>query len=181
VPGARRNLELKAADPAPERTLAAALELGAEDHGILHQRDTYFHAVQGRLKLREAPPAVAELISYLRADREGPKVSNYRVVPVYDPAALIDALTDTLGLRLVVEKRRRLLIWRGVRIHLDSVAGLGDFVELEAVSDRIGGLPEEEARITHLRAQLEIADELLVGRGYADLLERMPGAARIGR
>lgn len=53
----RRNLELKALDPDPARTLAACLELGAQDRGLLHQRDTYFHAVQGRLKLREAPPA----------------------------------------------------------------------------------------------------------------------------
>lgn len=180
MPGARRNLELKAADPAPERTLAAAIALGAEDHGTLHQRDTYFHAVKGRLKLREAPPATAELISYLRADREGPKVSNYRIVPVYDPAALTDALTDTLGLRTVVEKARRLLIWRGVRIHLDRVTGLGDFVELEAVSDRIGGLPEEEARVTHLSAELGIKDDNLVARGYADLLERLPGGLRTG-
>lgn len=67
---------------------------------------------------------MAELISYLRADRDGPKVSNYRIVPVVDPAGLTDALADTLGVRVVVEKARRLLIWRGVRIHLDAVAGL---------------------------------------------------------
>src|SRR5205807_2678558 len=48
------NLEIKAVDPDPEATLAAALALGARDEGTLHQRDTYFHAVQGRLKLREA-------------------------------------------------------------------------------------------------------------------------------
>jgi adenylate cyclase class IV len=174
VAGARRNLELKAADLAPERTPAAALALGAEDHGTLHQRDTYFHAVQGRLKLREAPPATAELISYRRADRDGPKVSHYRIVPVYDPEAITAALDDALGVRVVVEKARRLLIWRGVRIHLDRVARLGDFVELEAVSDRVGGLYEEEARIAELRKALEIADEALVARGYADLLPRLP-------
>ena len=50
----RRNLELKATDPDPAATLEAALALGAADQGTLHQRDTYFHAVQGRLKLREA-------------------------------------------------------------------------------------------------------------------------------
>src|SRR5436190_13112044 len=61
MPGRRRNLEIKAIDPDPHATLRAALELGAEDAGWLHQRDTYFHAVQGRLKLREAPPEPAEL------------------------------------------------------------------------------------------------------------------------
>jgi adenylate cyclase class IV len=60
----RRNLELKASDPDPAATLAAALALGATDQGTLHQRDTYFHVRPGpahpRLKLREAPPATAE-------------------------------------------------------------------------------------------------------------------------
>jgi adenylate cyclase class IV len=175
VTGARRNLELKAVDPEPERTLAAALSLdGAEDQGTLHQRDTYFHAVQGRLKLREAPPAAAELISYQRADRDGPKVSNYRVVQVLDPAGLGEALEDVLGVRTVVEKARRLVLWRGVRIHLDAVAGLGRFVELEAVSAAPGGLYTEEAKIAELRSVLGITGERLVARGYADLLERMP-------
>jgi hypothetical protein len=34
-----------------------------EDRGALQQRDTYFHAVQGRLKLREEGGGPAELIS----------------------------------------------------------------------------------------------------------------------
>jgi adenylate cyclase class IV len=182
VAGARRNLELKAVDPAPDRTLAAALALpGVEDHGALHQRDTYFHAVQGRLKLREAPPAMAQLISYRRADRDGPKVSNYRIVEVLDPEALDDSLSDALGVRAVVEKARRLLVWRGVRIHLDAVVSLGRFVELEAVSDAPGGLYAEEAKIAELRTALGIEDGLLVARGYADLVERLPGVARRAR
>jgi adenylate cyclase class 2 len=132
--------------------------------------------VQGRLKLREAPPAMAELISYLRADRDGPKVSHYRIVPVVDPAGLTDSLADTLGVRVVVEKARRLVLWRGVRIHLDTVEGLGTFVELEALATAPGGLYAEEAKIAELRTALGITDDLLVPRGYADLLERMPGA-----
>ena len=139
---------------------------------MLHQRDTYFHAVQGRLKLREESGGPAELISYRRADRDGPKVSNYRVVPVMDPVGVGEALADALGVRVVVEKARRLLVWRGVRVHLDAVAGLGHFVELEAVSEAPGGLYAEEAKIAELRSALAITDDLLVARGYADLLER---------
>jgi adenylate cyclase class IV len=171
MPAPGRNLEIKAVDPDPPATLAAALEAGARDEGATRQRDTYFFAVQGRLKLREAPPASAELISYARADRTGPSVSHYRRVPVADPGALADALTDALGVRAVVDKRRRLLRWRTVRIHLDQVAGLGDFVELEAVAGG-QGLEAERDRIDELRAALGISDERLVARGYADLLER---------
>lgn len=167
-----RNLELKAIDPDPERTLAAALAHGAEDEGLLRQRDTYFHVVQGRLKLREAPPAMAELISYARADREAPRVSSYRVVAVIDPEGTTAALADVLGVRAVVEKERRLLRWRGVRIHLDAVADLGTFVELEAAAAGVGGLEAEEGKVHELREVLGIADDHLVARGYADLLAR---------
>ena len=166
----RRNLELKAVDPHPDRTLDAALALGAEDHGVLHQRDTYFHAVQGRLKLREAPPEPTELIAYARADRSGPSVSHCRVVPVAEPIGLAEALGDALGVRAVVKKTRRLLLWRTVRIHLDRVAGLGDFVELEAVAASPGGLTAEQVRLEEARARLGLTDDLLVARGYADML-----------
>jgi len=170
LPGRERNLEIKAIDPDPQATLQAALSFGAEDQGVTAQRDTYFHAVTGRLKLREAPPHPAELIAYARAELAGPKVSHYRIVPVADHLALIDALTDSLGVRCVVEKARRLLRWRNVRIHLDRVAGLGDFVELEAIATTPGGLEIERDKVEQLRAALGIADEHLVARGYADLM-----------
>jgi len=172
VSGPARNLEIKAVDPDPARTLEAALALDARDHGVLRQRDTYFHAVQGRLKLREAPPAPAELIAYARTDLEGPKVSNYRVVPVADPGALAEALADALGVRVVVEKARRLLVWRNVRIHLDEVVGLGTFVELEAVAAGVGGLAEERDKVEGLLGALGVTPDRLVPTGYADLLER---------
>jgi adenylate cyclase class IV len=168
----QRNLEVKAVDPDPQATLQAALALGAQDQGELRQRDTYFHAVQGRLKLREAPPRPPELIAYARAELAGPKVSLYRVVPVSDHIALVDALAESLGVRVVVEKVRRLLLWRNVRIHLDRVAGLGHFVEIEAVAASPGGLEVERDRVEELRAVLGIADERLVPVGYADLLAR---------
>lgn len=170
MPGRERNLEIKAVDPDPHATLEAALSFGADDQGVLHQRDTYFHAVTGRLKLREAPPRPAELIAYARAELRGPKVSHYRVVPVADHLALLDALTDSLGVRCVVEKARRLLRWRNVRIHLDRVAGLGHFVELEAVATTPGGLEVERDRVEQLCTALGIGDERLVAQGYADLL-----------
>ncbi len=170
--GPRRNLEIKAVDPDPPATLAAALALDVRDHGVLRQRDTYFHAVQGRLKLREAPPAPAELIAYARGDLAGPKVSNYRIVPVADPAALTAALGDALGVRVVVEKARRLLTWRNVRIHLDDVEGLGAFVELEAVAAGVGGRAGERAKVQGLLDALGVTEERLVAPGYADLLER---------
>ena len=66
-----RNVELKAHDPDPARTLERALAAGARDEGLLRQRDTYFHVAAGRLKLREEDPGGATLIAYERPDDGG--------------------------------------------------------------------------------------------------------------
>src|SRR3954454_5733999 len=119
-----RNVELKARDHDPEATLAAALGHGARDQGVLTQKDTYFATREGRLKLREEHDA-ATLIAYARADEATARTSAYHLVDVPDPAALTAALDASLGTVVVVEKFRRLLLWEGVRIHLDAVEGLG--------------------------------------------------------
>ena len=94
------------------------------------------------------------------------RVSSYRVVPAAD--GTLAALTETLGVDVVVEKRRHLLLWETVRIHLDEVTGLGSFVELEAVADPDSDLAHEHAQIGHLRAELGI-EELREG-SYSDAM-----------
>ncbi|HEX2102428.1 MAG TPA: cytidine deaminase [Solirubrobacteraceae bacterium] len=166
----RRNVELKARDRDPARSLARARAVGAEDRGELRQRDTYFAAPRGRLKLREQEPGGAELIAYERADEAAARESRYRLAPVADGPALRHALDAALGTTVVVDKRRHLLVWEGVRIHLDRVEGLGAFVELEGVAEPESDLSAEAGRVARLRAELGIADDDLVATGYADLL-----------
>jgi homotetrameric cytidine deaminase len=168
----RRNLEIKARDADPRRSLEAALALGAVDQGELTQRDTYFAGAQGRLKLRRQTPGADELIQYRRPDEAGPRVSEFRVVPVAEAEALEQALDAALGTLVVVEKRRRLLLWDGVRIHLDDVGGLGTFVELEA--------PEDGAdKVDRLTEALQVGEP--IAGSYSDLLldspERLLAAA----
>lgn len=174
----QRNVELKAVDPDPQGTLVRARALGAGDQGVLIQRDTYFHARRGRLKLREEQPGSAHLIGYARADEDPDvRVSEYRIVPVPDPVALRDTLEAGLGVRVVVEKRRRLLLWGSVRIHLDEVRGLGAFLELEAVAPAGSDLTQERALVDHLREVLGITDDRLRDGSYSDALARVPQAA----
>jgi homotetrameric cytidine deaminase len=169
-----RNVELKARDVDPERTLAAALAHGATDQGVLEQKDTYFAAREGRLKLREeragdAAPT-ATLIAYARAVEAAARTSAYHLVDVPDPAVLAGALDAALGTVVVVEKFRRLLLWEGVRIHLDAVEGLGTWVELEAVAAPDSDLADEHRKVAELRDVLGMADEHVVADGYAALL-----------
>jgi hypothetical protein len=58
-----RNLELKARDADPRRSLELALALGAEDRGEIEQRDSYFARARGRLNPREQEPGGAEQIA----------------------------------------------------------------------------------------------------------------------
>jgi adenylate cyclase, class 2 len=165
--GPRLNLELKALDPDPGGSLDAGRALGAHDAGTIHQRDTYFGVSRGRLKLREESPGAPHLIAYERADEAAARASRYRTVAVTD-AAMRETLAGVLGVVAVVEKRRRLLLWEGVRVRLDLVAGLGSFVELEAVASPGSDLAHERGLIDRLRSVLDIADHLLVPRSDAD-------------
>jgi homotetrameric cytidine deaminase len=171
---ASRNIEFKARDPRPARTLELALGLGAEDRGEIAQTDTYFARARGRLKLREQQPGDAELIQYRRADTPGARESEYRRVAAADAPALRDALDAALGTLVVVEKRRRLLLHDDVRIHIDEVEGLGSFLELEAVAPPDSDLATEHDKVSRLRAELEIGDDALVAQSYSDLLLDTP-------
>jgi homotetrameric cytidine deaminase len=170
-----RNIEFKARDPQPARTLELALELGAEDRGEIAQRDTYFsQAARGRLKLREQDPGDDELIQYRRADTAGARESEYRRVPVADAPALREALDEALGTLVVVEKRRRLLLHENLRIHIDEVEGLGSFLELEAVAAPDADPAAEHDKLSRLRERLQIPDDALLAESYSDLLLDTP-------
>jgi homotetrameric cytidine deaminase len=168
VSAPRRNIELKAVDADPARSLAAARELGAEDHGILRQRDTYFRTRSGRLKLREEEPGGATLIQYDRPDAAEARESRYRLTSVAEPDTLRASLDAALGTLVVVDKERHLLLWEGVRIHLDTVQGLGSFVELEGVAASGSDLGGEHEKVARLREALGIGE--ILTDSYSDRL-----------
>jgi homotetrameric cytidine deaminase len=170
LPAARRNIEVKARDADPGRTLELALALGAEDRGEISQRDTYFARARGRLKLREQEPGETELIQYRRDHADEARTSHYRRVAAGAADGLREALDEAYGTLVVVEKRRRLLVWEEVRIHLDEVEGLGRFVELEAVAPADSDLTGEHEKVARLREELRIEDGALVAASYSDLL-----------
>ena len=166
----RRNVEIKArvADLAAVEARAAAIaDQGPFD---IAQDDTFFGCPRGRLKLRELAPDRGELIHYERPDQGGPKLSNFVIAPTSDPAALRDALTRALGTAGRVVKKRRLYLAGNTRIHLDRVAGLGDFLELEVVLDASQSVAEGEAEARRIMAALGVVESDLVSGAYVDLL-----------
>jgi homotetrameric cytidine deaminase len=165
-----RNVELKSRDPDPARTLELALALGANDEGEIVQRDTYFDGSRARVKLREQTPGDDELIAYRRPDDDEARVSEYLRVAVPGAEALREALDSAYGTRVVVAKRRRLLLWDDVRIHLDEVEGLGSYMELEALAPQESDLEPARQKVERLRRELQIDDANLVAGSYSDLL-----------
>ena len=147
------NVELKARDPEPDATAARCVALGAEDRGVLVQRDTYFAARHGRLKLRQSGQGDDELIAYRRPDAAEPAESAYVRAAIREAETVGEALEAALGRVVVVAKRRHLFIWENVRIHLDG-----------------SGLARARAKVNMLRDELAIGDDALVAEGYCDLL-----------
>jgi adenylate cyclase, class 2 len=168
---------LKARDRDPDKSEAVCGALGARDCGTLIQRDTYFQARAGRLKLREETGASPHLIAYQRPDQAGERESRYRIVQVECPEELKVALSDALGIKAVVSKRRRLHVWEKVRIHLDDVEGLGSFIEFEAIAPPDSDLSKEQTKIETLRAEFGIREVDLVPGSYGDLIGGYPRSA----
>ncbi len=92
----RRNVECKALDPDPDRSLEVCRQIGAKDHGQIWQQDTYFNVANGGLKLREEHPGRPHLIQFERANEPQQRESRYRIIEVGDGPMLSAALAAEL-------------------------------------------------------------------------------------
>lgn len=140
------------------------------------QTDTYFNVPAGRLKLREFRDEsnASELIFYARSGEAEPRRSDYHILEVTEPAALKSILALALGVRAVVKKKRDVYIFRNVRVHLDEVAGLGSFLELEAVLDEDHLEEDAMVMLGELMREFCIAKEDLLGGSYCELMSENP-------
>jgi len=166
-----KNLEAKFPLADLARAESRATALGYTRRAILNQRDTFFHVPNGKLKLREENSGAA-LIFYRRSDSRTLMLSNYEIAPVSDPATTRHILDAALGTLATVEKVRILLMRDNLRLHLDRVASLGDFGEIEAVIPD-GDDPElSRTAVDELLATLEIIPADLIDVSYFEMLAR---------
>jgi predicted adenylyl cyclase CyaB len=164
-----QNIEIKTPAPDREAVLRALEALGAAAVWIRRQRDIFFHVPAGYLKLRRVEGEPGELIAYTREPGTEPRPSDYEIATVADPEAVESALTRALGVLGVVEKTRRLYTWRHTRIHLDTVSGLGEFLELEAVAREIS-LEEARGEAETVISCLGLDRGAFLDRPYLELL-----------
>lgn len=140
--------------------------------GLDEQVDTYFSVPEGRLKLRQGS-IENSLIRYHRSSNATARLSQVQLTLLQpeQAASLLTTLQSVLPVRVVVRKQRH-IYWLGhAKIHLDSVAGLGDYVEVEIVDyTNSQSLPDMEAQALALQQLLGIRPQHFVGESYSDLL-----------
>lgn len=176
--GRRANVELKARCESLEAARIVCRELGAEFVWEATQTDTYFSTGSYRVKLRESSIGKSEMVWYSRGNAPGARKSSYRLMPVSDPAEKKRIFAADMGIKVVVVKTRSLWRWRGVRIHLDRVEGLGDFLEFEAVLRDELSEAEGHRLVKHLVSAFGIELVDLVSYSYSDLMIRRDSRRR---
>ena len=165
------NIEIKARCKNQDCIHSVLKAHHAEFKGLDHQIDTYFETKSGRLKLREGNIENA-LVYYEREDKEGPKKSDIVLYQTgQSSGSLKDILTKTLGIKVVVEKRREIYFIDNVKFHLDLVEDLGTFVEIEAI-DVTGVIGKEKLheQCREFCTLFNIAKEDYISCSYSDLL-----------
>jgi adenylate cyclase class 2 len=135
-----------------------------------HQTDTYFKVPAGRLKLREGNIENA-LIFYQRTNTAAAKQSDVTLYPHTPDGNLKQILKQSLGIKTVVEKKRRIYFIDNVKFHFDTVTGLGSFVEVEAIdSDGTIGIEKLKAQCQHYEELFDIQPADFIAASYSDLL-----------
>jgi predicted adenylyl cyclase CyaB len=151
-------------------------QLGADRIQRLVQTDSYFRVPRGRLKLRRikeaGTPEHHELISYQRDNNRGPRSSKYEVLPVADGHSTLAFFTACLGLKVEVHKVRKAIVKGNLRIHIDAVRGLGNFLEFELAVTRAHPVSACRKQMQDLLTVFRIAKKDLIAVSYADLLLR---------
>lgn len=142
----------------------------ADFKGEDKQTDTYFNVQHGRLKLREGN-IENNLIFYDRDNNVGPKNSHFKLVKVEDATGLKEALTDSIGVKVVVEKIREIYYIENVKFHLDELRELGTFVEIEA-GNILADLSQEQLKeqCDYYLKELGIKEEDMISNSYSDML-----------
>ena len=166
------NIEIKARVHDFQALKHKAEQLSDTPCQVIPQEDTFFNCSNGRLKLRVLTPQHGQLVYYHRQDVTGPKHSEYQIFETDNPAGLKVILAEAYGVRGVVSKVRYLYMVGQTRIHLDDVAGLGKFMELEVVLQPDQTDEEGQAIAEELMKKLGVLEGDLIDSAYMDLMEK---------
>jgi predicted adenylyl cyclase CyaB len=167
----KSNIEIKAKIIDLGEIKKSIEQLCSPDPSVLNQRDIYYDAKNGRLKLRIFSVNEGELIYYERENIAGPKRSDYSIYKTTDPVKLNETLSSSLQVIGVVEKRRTVYVTGQTRIHLDEVNNLGNFIELEVVLKADQNSKDGISIAKKIIEILGISKKDLIKGSYIDLIK----------
>jgi len=170
-----KNIELKAKVNSMNSLRRRVKDIGAKKTELMSQIDTYFASKSGRLKLREINGKEFVLIQYHRPDTASHKISEFEILKLTKEQAgeLKEMLAETMGVQVVVAKKRELWMYGDTRIHIDTVKNLGNFMELESQIKH----GEKKARNEYdfLMKTLSLNGYEKINQSYSDLLMQTSG------
>jgi len=165
-------IEIKARCTNPSKVRQLLLQqLNIQFIGVDAQMDTYFKISSGRLKLREGN-IENSLIYYDRENKKDAKKSDVTLYKPTEVASLKAVLLAALPTLIVVEKKREIYFIDHIKFHIDTLTGLGSFIEIEVID------ATDAMDITKMKEQcqwymelLDVQKEDLMENSYSDMLQ----------
>jgi adenylate cyclase, class 2 len=141
--------------------------------GTDHQIDTYFNVPKGRLKLREGN-IENSLIYYERSNDASAKESLGLLYKHLPSNALKPILEKIQGIKVVVDKMRKIYFVENVKFHFDTVVNLGTYIEVEALAtDKNITMETLKEQADYYAAFFNIAKDDFIAESYSDLLLKL--------
>jgi len=167
----RRNYEIKVPVTniklAKWKTGSYIRKFDNRHHLVEMQKDIYYKVPGERMKLRIINNKSGNLIYYNRDEKDVKRISKYILAKAENPQELDEILRKFFKILVVVSKTRDIYIADNIRIHLDNVEGLGDFIEFEIVYNN---LISAKKKMKELIDYYELDEKDFIKESYSDML-----------
>lgn len=163
----KKNLEIKY-KPGNSREISYITGLLKNySHTTEKQTDIYYKTIRDRLKLRIINDTEGSLILYNRAEKKNKRISKYTISKTKDFRELDFILRKQFRVLVTVIKKREIYIHKNIRVHIDTVKGLGKFIEIEIIYDDIS---KAKDLMNNLVTELNLDENKFIKVSYSDLL-----------
>jgi len=163
-----KNLEIKLKLDNASQILSIRNSLQNYSRSVEKQIDIYYKVNKGRLKLRIINGNEGNLILYSRAEKNVERISHYTISKTKDFKELDFILSRQFGILVKVVKKREIFISKNIRVHLDKVAGLGNYLEIEII---YSDLLNAKKQMKNLVKLLDLDEKKFIKNSYSDLLK----------
>lgn len=163
-----KNLEIKIKLDNTSQINSIRNSLSKYSRSVEKQIDIYYKVSKGRLKLRIINDKEGSLILYNRVEKKGKRISHYTISKTKDFKELDFILTRQFDTLIKVIKKREIYILKNVRVHLDKVSGLGNYLEIEIIYSDLMKAKKQMAELIKL---LHLDEKKFIKNSYSDLLK----------